>query len=361
MEDADTAHLTIFWEGTANTLDRPVTTSIGEFYTDCDAVAVNPASGDAVRSALAARRPCLKMGFDGCGVTHGWPGLLCAVGLRSQAATVISCVRLILQEKKRLHLTVLGQSRGAIGAIFLAQQLAAATSIRTEEVELRMLLSDPVPGNLVCTAKLERLACYFCNFVTTANHSMDLRGARHLKRVLALYPHEPLPDCAYHAPVLLEYPHHSAVCEEDVTLGCHQGALFSGDLASELSHVRIATFMTESGVVFRTRSRADAYTASDGWVGGILAKMEGEIKKAGVASRRIAHIHPAGQSQCCKSATIIRRTVDGAMLDEARVFLNQHHLALQHRGGDGRDDRAPREGGDNGGSGGDVFALQIER
>ena len=42
VEVADTAHLTIFWEGTANTLDRPVTTSIGEFYTDCDAVAVIP-------------------------------------------------------------------------------------------------------------------------------------------------------------------------------------------------------------------------------------------------------------------------------------------------------------------------------
>lgn len=52
--------------------------------------------------------------------------------------------------------------------------------------------------------------------------SLDLRGCVHVRRVLALYPYEPLPDIAFHAPLLPAYPP-QALVEEDVTLGCHQG------------------------------------------------------------------------------------------------------------------------------------------
>ena len=365
-------HLTVFWEGTSNTLTSPITTQIGQFYVEADAAVIDsehPAAS--TRNAiieLSSRY--LKVGFNGCGVTHGCTGTICACGLRGQAATVIEIVRTVLKEqqpgRRPLHVSVLGQSRGAIGAIFLAQQLAAAKDVATEDVALRMLLFDPVPGNLVCTARVERLVgCFLCGHLTTANHCNDLRKARHLKRVLSISPHEPLPDCAYHAPVLVQYPDH-AVCEEDVSLGCHQGALFSGDLASELSHVRIATFLKECGTRFVSRSRADAYGKDGRWVNGILSKMESELKERGDGvqeTSRIAHIHPSGQSVCCRTPKIIRRNVgDGSgdagsresqvakgggkvagegepqplpqgtpqqqQQQQARAFLNKHHQQL---------------------------------
>merc|ERR1712113_1210318 len=58
-----------------------------------------------------------------------------------------------------------------------------------------------------------------------ANQAMDISNVQNLGKVLVLYPHEPLPAIAVHAPLLISFP---ARCEleEDVILGCHQGALW---------------------------------------------------------------------------------------------------------------------------------------
>ena len=45
-----------------------------------------------------------------------------------------------------------GQSRGAIAAMYLAQMLG---EVPENEVELFALLFDPVPGNLLITARLD--------------------------------------------------------------------------------------------------------------------------------------------------------------------------------------------------------------
>jgi hypothetical protein len=73
-----------------------------------------------------------------------------------------------------------------------------------------------VPGNLISTAKYLDLL----GNVTTANRHIDLRSCR-IVRCLALYPADPLPALAFHAPVLPDYPVGCEV-EEDATLGCHQ-------------------------------------------------------------------------------------------------------------------------------------------
>merc|ERR1711964_103096 len=79
---------------------------------------------------------------------------------------------------------------------------------------------------------------------------MDLRHATCLRRVLALYPHEPRPLLECHAPILPIYP---STCEgvEDVMLGCHQGALgpiSEQRLDCKLAFCRIQQFLQESDV-----------------------------------------------------------------------------------------------------------------
>ena len=115
---------------------------------------------------------------------------------------------------------------------------------------------------------------------STARQCINLSASSNLAAVLAIYPHEPLPDLAFHAPILPHYPTSSScgsggsggdscVCdvEELVTLGCHQGALFAPNLsvfeqrnsattpiacsplllASNLSFLRIREWLIEHG------------------------------------------------------------------------------------------------------------------
>lgn len=137
----------------------------------------------------------------------------------------------------KVVLNVVGLSRGGIAAIQLAKTLA---HIPPERLQINLMLFDPVPGNLITSSKLlDPLS------LNTANSSLDLRDCHNLNDVLALYPFRPLPDFAFHAPVLPEYPVHCKV-EEDAVLGCHQGALFcqSKSIESRLSFFRIHEWLT---------------------------------------------------------------------------------------------------------------------
>ena len=101
------------------------------------------------------------------------------------------------------------------------QQNTTTKRITKSEVNFRNMLSRfrlhvQVPGNLISTAKYLDLL----GNVTTANRHIDLRSCR-IVRCLALYPADPLPALAFHAPVLPDYPVGCEV-EEDATLGCHQ-------------------------------------------------------------------------------------------------------------------------------------------
>ena len=212
-ESSTNAVLACFFEGTANCL-QPTTTQIGQFFDACDHYDIT--------EMLAEPDPNLqafKMGFDGCGYAYGPPGTIWAVGLGSQCQVVVARVQWLLQTRRHVTVVALGLSRGGVAALMLAKRLGG---FDPERLSVQLCAFDPVPGNLVCASRYIDLLG-----LNAANCVLDCSGCRTLRRVLALYPHEPLPDLAFHAPIFPRYPS-SDWCEieEDAVLGCHQGALY---------------------------------------------------------------------------------------------------------------------------------------
>ena len=259
--------LTIFWEGTANTLD-PLTTQIGLFSEACCATPVTASSNNNYDVVVPTEGP-LKLSFDGCGVTNGNWGVLFASGLDGQVNVAVQIVETMLQQQQQqdtpqqndeqgVHVVAVGLSRGGMACMKLAQKLANTFPNTTSHarqppprVTASLLLFDPVPGNAVSTG-----------FPWTACWSQDLSQCHNLQRVLALYPYEALPDLAMHAPTLCRYNPATTLVQEDVTLGCHQGALFMPrrsprnpyEQASNLSVRRILDYLTYEGVHCRLPS-----------------------------------------------------------------------------------------------------------
>lgn len=159
--------LAIYMEGTANTL-RPTTTQVGELFELTEAV---DCTDTLPMSVLESSQPLmLKMGFDGCGVTAGLAGVIWAVGLSSQCNCIMARLTDILHSRARqLRVTVLGLSRGAIGALMLAQRMALLSEQHQQRLHVSLCLYDPVPGNLVTTVRL-------CDWfgLSTASRVMDV-------------------------------------------------------------------------------------------------------------------------------------------------------------------------------------------
>lgn len=249
--------LTIFWEGTANSLELR-DTQIGLFADACCAS----------RVASPDRVPCdgpVKMAFDGCGVTNDILGLLFGAGLDGQANLAVQVVERMLEQQeestsnidsglpreKGVHVVAVGLSRGGMACMKLAQKLAEQfpnnNRKQQQPVTASMLLFDPVPGNAISTG-----------FPWTASWSQDLSQCHNLVRVLAMYPYEALPDLAMHAPTLCRYNHNTTLVQEDVTLGCHQGSLMifracplpanPYQRASNLSLRRVYDYLESEGV-----------------------------------------------------------------------------------------------------------------
>ena len=102
--------LTVFFEGTANTL-QPITTQIGIFAKYCQAhdvsngavhVPMNLPDESSEYQHKSGRTNAYKMAFDGCGVTNGTMGTLFAAGLDAQCDAVIRAVDAILQRQLQL-------------------------------------------------------------------------------------------------------------------------------------------------------------------------------------------------------------------------------------------------------------------
>eukprot|EP01062_Namystynia_karyoxenos_P027644 TRINITY_DN21158_c0_g1_i1.p1 TRINITY_DN21158_c0_g1~~TRINITY_DN21158_c0_g1_i1.p1 ORF type:complete len:436 (+),score=71.66 TRINITY_DN21158_c0_g1_i1:137-1444(+) len=319
------AVLTVFFEGTANTLD-PLTTQVGLFAHFCDAEDVTHRPPG---SASYGQRP-LKMAFDGCGVTDGCAGTLFACGLRKQCALVRSHVDgLVTQRWGRglrpplaegeaaapLTVNAVGLSRGGIACLYLAQALA---HYPRSSVELSICMIDPVPGNLLATAQLD-----ICRFTVTKD-CCDVSSSQCLVRALALYPYEPLPALACHGPVLCKYP---AWCdaEEEVSLGCHQGAMQivtlrhpSRDPASALMFLRIRRFLEENGSPL-LHQRIEREVCK-------VAALEDAARRA--CDRAVA---ATGEPPCTRdshSAGSLR----GAVIERAAAgtaqYMNHHHQLL---------------------------------
>lgn len=213
--------LTCFFGGTASSYDDR-TTQVEMFGVWCDAVDVTNWAGPLPTSRH------LKMCFDGVGVTNGFSGMVFAAGLSAQVARVVSvCSEIMSAKDARLCVNAIGLSRGGCGCLLLAKALQAAFG---DSVDANLLLFDPVPGNSITSATMDVLG------LTLASQCADLRHVTCVKRVLALFPHEPLPTHYLHAPVVPKFAD-STLVDEDVMLGCHQGPIYSfavRDLASRM-------------------------------------------------------------------------------------------------------------------------------
>jgi hypothetical protein len=153
----------------------------------------------------------LKRGFSGCGITNGLAGGIFGAGLEKQCLEIREEVVNLLKQGKRVKLNCYGHSRGAIAALMLAKMLG---HFDEDFLEINLALLDPVPGNLIISAKLDIFS------QTLANQVMDLSQSKNLKRVLSLYTNKPLWAVLFHAPLLPTYPYHSEV-KEDVIPGWH--------------------------------------------------------------------------------------------------------------------------------------------
>eukprot|EP01124_Arcella_intermedia_P031770 TRINITY_DN7258_c2_g1_i1.p1 TRINITY_DN7258_c2_g1~~TRINITY_DN7258_c2_g1_i1.p1 ORF type:complete len:380 (-),score=76.40 TRINITY_DN7258_c2_g1_i1:76-1152(-) len=185
-----------------------------------------------------------KMGFSGCGNTNGMMGTVFAAGLDEQCDQVVGRVKELMYAQRKVILNCLGLSRGGMAVLKLVLLLS---SYRPQFLQMNILLFDPVPGNLITTAQMDIF------YLTLANQCLDVSSSQNLMKVRAIYPHQPLPDLAFHGPILPKYPSHTEV-EEIVTLGCHQGALFSPSLNNEsaLSFFMIKEFLEQNKTTFNT-------------------------------------------------------------------------------------------------------------
>jgi hypothetical protein len=193
-----------------------------------------------------------NIGFDGCGVTSSFWGGIFGVGLDKQSLKVIKMVQAEIEKGNTVTLNAYGHSRGAIGAQLLAKQLG---EIDPKLLEINLGLLDPVSGNLITTSTLDQFN------ISLAKKTMDLRDCKPLKKVLVLYPHEPLLTIAAHAPLISLYPEHTEV-EEDVIAGCHaeaqfqreqeQGSIQFTNPESFISFARFYQFFKKAGTQFKS-------------------------------------------------------------------------------------------------------------
>ncbi len=184
----------------------------------------------------------IKMGFNGCGVDYGFNGVIFGSGLDEQCDKVIERVIQEINAGHQVTLNVYGHSRGAIAALLLAKQLG---SIDKEKLAINLALLDPVPGNFITTSSLDPFE------ISLANKTMDLSDCKPLRKVLALYPHIPLPAIACHAPLLASYPPETEV-EEEVVNGCHAQAEQIFHSSSKLVKLRVDEFLVKNGTQLKT-------------------------------------------------------------------------------------------------------------
>mmetsp|Transcript_108851 Transcript_108851/g.314325 ORF Transcript_108851/g.314325 Transcript_108851/m.314325 type:complete len:333 (+) Transcript_108851:114-1112(+) len=295
--------LSVFMEGTANPMDA-VTTQIAMFSRLCDAEAL-PSDG----SMPPAGAGHYKVSFAGCGVTNGLTGTLFAAGLREQCGVVRKYVAACLAAGWSVKINFVGLSRGGIGGLYLTQELH---DMAPESVLLNLLLFDPVPGNFVFMARFLDWANQM-----NANLAMDVSSSRILGRVLVLYPYEALPSIAVHAPLIASFPKECAV-EQDVILGCHQGALFLRRAPDTcLAFARIRDFLVECGSKL-DRGRGNMVAQLDIPDKDLLRMLDQELQII-EPSTRISHAPTPG--------TTIERFSAG-------VYLNRSHEALAQKLGE---------------------------
>lgn len=289
----------------------------------------------------------LKKGFNGCGVEHGFSGVIFGTGTEKDVAEVVQQVQALVKEGKKVKLNAYGHSRGAIAAQLLAKAVAGFDE---DTVEINLALMDPVPGNLVRFTKLQEASNQVVeSFIpgqeaplprNLANQALDLSKCRNLKRVLSLYPYKPLPTLAAHAPVIARYPAHCEV-EEDVVSGIHSGAQFQKSFhqtllfyngASFATYVRMKNFLEDCGTRFvnipvnmqvNRKNKGPLKFASSEATSILLEHYKNRVKRVAAPSNHKA----ASRRDTHARETVFIDSKRGS--GEATPFLNRHHRQLE--------------------------------
>lgn len=241
------AKIAVFFCGTDGRIDGGQT-QISLFYKACQATELNP-DNNSFDMDLSE----YKMGFDGCGVVAGIWGGLFGYGLAEQCEQLTEKVARFEENGKRVTIVGLGLSRGAVALLMLTKLLRE----RFPKIRLDLVLFDPVPGNLIYQAKLDFLG------LTNTSLSYNLSDCPNLRRVLLIYPYEPLPDWIFHAPLVPVFSRETEI-ECDVIPGCHQGAFYHPSCNQESF---IACFMVREklesyGLTFNLEMSSEGHRAA---------------------------------------------------------------------------------------------------
>jgi hypothetical protein len=298
--------VSVFWCGTAGTI-FPHATQVGMFSRMSTATEISKGYGDI--ECLPEKIPVeCKISFDGCGSTNGAAGVLFGQGLVQQCDEVVLKVKALLKAGYRVKLNCLGLSRGAVAILMLAKKLA---QYPPTHVELNCCLFDPVPGNLITSSSWDLLN------QTLARQCMDVSSSKNMANVLAIYTYKPIPDFAFHAPLLPKYPPQAKV-EEIVGLGCHQAAMYfpTNDAACLLSFAIIREFLSSHGSSFDYGKLGLDFDVEKE----LLEQLEAELVRDKVPTTRFTHSY---------THTVIER----ASASDKFKYLNSYHYKLKLKRG----------------------------
>jgi hypothetical protein len=136
--------------------------------------------------------------------------------------------------------------------------------------------------------------------------------------VVALYPFQPLPDILCHAPLVATFPD-ACIVEEDVTMGCHEGAVWLVPQRPECRamYVRIEEGLEAFGV--KLGSRPDMWKCAN--LRQVLQDYQLAIDDGGPKTERECH-----------ALTPTKIVYNGH-----GEFLNSHHLNLSCKPVPGKD------------------------
>lgn len=265
------------------------------------------------------------LSFHGTRVADGFRVEKYGEGSLLQCETVIHNVSQEIKSGKIVKLNVYGHGSGAIAALLLSKQLSG---VDPQLLDIHLVLLDPIPGNFVTTSTFDVLN------ICLAKKAMDLTECKPLKRVLALYPYEPLPSNRAMAPLLVCYPKHTQV-EEDVIAGCHSSAQchlsdihgnISFSTASFMAFARVLLFLKESGTAFTPhfpplRRRSIEFKPGNRWDS--IDVRPATLKEELVKAYREANEVSIETSRKCHSA-------NGLMIyvRKKAEFFNLHHQRL---------------------------------
>ena len=302
--------LTVFWCGTDGNRDLNIT-QIQMFGHWCEAADISD-EGELITLPESVNGMVhMKIRFHGCAIIRGAMGLIFGAGLDDQCDIVRArLMELISVHRCKVVLNLLGLSRGGVACFKLMSKLL---KFDPETLDVHLLSFDPVPGNFVASAKLDIFG------ITHAWGNMNLSKMPVLTSALVLYPYEPLPTLAVHAPMIPIFAPNVAVY--DVILGCHQGAMYNYGsihdhtqmLDTWISASIIRNFLISHGTLLDIESVDGCFQSNDTE---LLDRLEAENQQQ-TASSRVAHSYG--------SLEIVREYQPQQYLNKLHAILRKLH------------------------------------